>query len=132
MQGKGDAEKHKIVQISSNVNQQNTRFIFELPTIYGYDIRTQGFSQPHLQGKSALTGDIFVRPNETFRRKPGQLLKLLKPKYGLNNSGYYWYVTITSSLKNDLKVTSVTGDLAFFVNQTSKRLRVAIFFHAYN
>lgn len=47
--------------------------------------------------------------------KSNQLLKLLKPLFGLSDSGDYWHVTMKKHLVNDLKMHPLTRDLAYFI-----------------
>lgn len=58
-----------------------------------------------------------------------QLLNLLKLLYVLKNSGDYWYITISNQLKEDLKMTSLTGYLACFIRTKNDSLQGMIAVH---
>ena len=51
------------------------------------------------------------------------LLKLLKPLYGLNESGDSWFDKNTNFLKQDLGFKSTAGDVSFFYRHEDKDLQ---------
>jgi len=58
--------------------------------------------------------DGFIKPTKEFELSENQLLKLMKPLYGLSDSGDYWHTTFTNHLKNDLSMTCGISDLSLF------------------
>ena len=58
--------------------------------------------------------DVYIKPAGEFELNQGKLLKLLKPLYGLADSGDYWGRTIRNHIKEDLNMTGTTSDGAFF------------------
>lgn len=52
-----------------------------------------------------------------------QLLKLLKPLYGLSESGDYWHETFFRHLQDDMHMTPTTGDLSFFFKAVHGKLK---------
>lgn len=48
-----------------------------------------------------------------FRLDAGQLLKQLKPLYGLSDSGDYWHMTFSSHFMDDLKMVPTAGGLIY-------------------
>jgi Reverse transcriptase (RNA-dependent DNA polymerase) len=61
--------------------------------------------------------DVYIGPSGEFELQPNQVLKLLKPLYGLADSGDYWGSTLREHFENDLGMTSTTGDAALFFKQ---------------
>lgn len=68
-------------------------------------------------------GEVYVRPTKEFQLPSDQLLKLLKPIYGLSDSGDYWHATFSNHLIRDLGMTSTTGDLSLFFKVVEGQLR---------
>lgn len=54
--------------------------------------------------------------------KNGQLLKLLKSIHVLTDSGDYRHAAISNGIRNDLKMSRITGDSASFVSRTPEGL----------
>lgn len=60
-----------------------------------------------------------------FELLEGNLLNLLMPLYGLNDSGDCWYRTMTNHMNNDLGINTTARDISLllkFVNWTLIRL----------
>ena len=57
--------------------------------------------------------DVYIKPTGEFQLNQDKLLKLLKPLYGLADSGDYWGRTICSYIKEALNMTETTGDGTF-------------------
>lgn len=67
--------------------------------------------------------NIYVRPTHEFRLNSDQLLRLLKPLYGLFESGDYWHETFFRHLQHDLRMQPTAGDFSFFVKVVSGKLQ---------
>lgn len=82
-----------------------------------------------LTSEGHLTRDVDVKPRGCIKLKPGQIINLLKPLYRLTDSEDYWHQTMTSHLKKDLKMQSLTGDLACFLEVANVLLQGMIEVH---
>lgn len=51
-----------------------------------------------------------------------EMLKLLRPLYGLKNSGIYWHITIKNHLDNDPGMKHFSFDLSYFTKTTRREL----------
>ncbi len=56
-------------------------------------IATLDISKAYLQA-TYLERDIYMRPPNGFESRPGELWKILKPAYGLVESGRLWQITV--------------------------------------
>lgn len=66
--------------------------------------------------------EVYVKPAREFRLPEGALLRLLKPLYGLADSGDYWNVTMARHLKEDLMMRPTTLDLSLFVRRVHGKI----------
>lgn len=66
--------------------------------------------------------DVYGKPTEEFRLSANQLLKLLKPLYGLADSGDYLHKTFSKHLRQDLMMTPTSGDLSLFFKVVKGKL----------
>jgi Reverse transcriptase (RNA-dependent DNA polymerase) len=79
-------------------------------------------TQAYLQCAEKLLRDVYIKPTKEFSMGPGQLLKLLRPLYGLADSGDYWGRTLANHLRKDLGMKSTTGDPALFFKNIQEKL----------
>ena len=66
--------------------------------------------------------EIYVKPTKEFRLSKDSLLKLLKPLYGLTDSGDYWHNTFTSHIRNDLSMVPTISDPALFFKRVGGKI----------
>lgn len=52
----------------------------------------------------------------------GDVLKLLRPLYGLADSGAYWNVTFSHHLKDELEMSTVKSDISLFFRHVRGKL----------
>lgn len=70
-----------------------------------------------------LLSDVYVQPpSDVIELGPDELLKLLKPLYGLSEAGDYWSSTLTSFHMHRLRMFQATGDFALFFRHICHRL----------
>lgn len=75
-------------------------------------------SLAYLQADYVINRYMFIMdvPAE-FNIKPWQCLKVVKPLYGLSESGYLWYAKIDQVYRNDLKKKHLTKEAAMFADR---------------
>lgn len=66
---------------------------------------------------------IYVKPTEEFNLSKNQLLKLLKPLYGLSDSGGNWHAMFSKHLIRVLSMAPTSGDLPFFLKTGEGKLK---------
>lgn len=84
---------------------------------------TQDVSQPCLRSDSHSAREVYVRLKGGLSLKDGHLLKLLKRLYGLTDSVDYRHTTMSKHVKEDLKITSLTDDLACLIKMKNGNLQ---------
>lgn len=90
------------------------------------DIWISSFStdvaQAYPQRAENLKRDVFINPPKEITLKPAQLIKLLKPLYGLSESSDYWGRTLKRNLEDERGITSGTSDAALFFKKIGDNL----------
>ncbi len=85
-----------------------------MAAIMGFDVRTEGISQAYLQSSSELLPEVYLKPNRQIKIPAGYKLKLLRPLYGLADSGDYWHATFAQYLTHDLGMNDLSSDMSLF------------------
>lgn len=122
VQGHRDKEKNLLIHQSTILRQSSLRTVTALAAIFGFRVWSQDVSQAYMQSMDRLMRDVYIRPTKEFRLSGDQLLKLLKPLYGLSDSGDYWDVTMTNHLKEDLGMVQTALDISLFFKKIGERL----------
>ena len=122
VQGHRDRDKAILVHASPNLRQESVRLLFAIASIMGFSVWTQDISQAYLQGSTELMREIFIEPSREFQLSPNQLFKLMKPLYGLSDSGDRWHYTLRKHFIEDLSMKPTTGDLSLYVKHISGQL----------
>lgn len=115
VQGYRDKMKTSLVHDSANARHHSVRLLVGLAAIFGFRLFSTDVTQAYLQSREKLLRDVYVKPSKEFELGPNQLLKLLKPLYGLADSGDYWGKTLRSHLQEDLGMSKSTIDDALYV-----------------
>lgn len=111
--GHRDKLKEFMVHSSQTLQPQSIRILLAIAVLFGFDIWTADVRQAYLQSAIALQRDIYIKTNAPeFELKPEQCLKLLRPLYGLCESGDFWYETFAQHCKDDLKLKQMRSDAA--------------------
>lgn len=124
--GNRDREKDTLVHSSPTVRQSSVKMIVALASIMGFRIWTQDISQAYLQSASELLRDVYLRPSKELSIPAGYILKLLRPLYGLSDSGDYWSATFSKDVKDDLGMKTSASYMDFFFKQAIVKLSRAM------
>lgn len=115
VQGYRDKMNKSLVHDNSNVRPSSVRMLVGLASIFGFQLFSTDVTQAYLQSVDKLMRDVYVKPTKEFELAPNQILKLLKPLYGLAESGEYWGKTISEHLRKELGMETLVGDEAVFM-----------------
>jgi hypothetical protein len=80
---------------STTLKKQSVRLLLAIAAIFGFDIIATDVVQAYLQSAQDLQREVFVRP-ECVDLAPNELLRVVKPLYGLPDSGDYWDETFVN------------------------------------
>ena len=122
VQGHRDKDKNKLVHTSTNLWHHSIRLINALAAVFGFRVWSQDVTQAYLQSADKLMREVYIRPTKEFRLNENQLLRLLKPLYGLTDAGDYWDVTMTNHLKKDLNMSQASLYISFFFKMIRGKL----------
>jgi hypothetical protein len=87
----------------------------------GFEFISADVTQAYLQSASELKRKVFVKPN-CIDLKPDELLQIMKPLYGLAESGDYCAQTFIRHHLTDLRMTQATGDFSLFFKRAKGAL----------
>lgn len=62
--------------------------------------------------------------SKEFELRENQIIKLMKPLYGLCDAGDYWNDMMTKNVKKDIKVTPSTQDISLFYKKTQRKVNL--------
>lgn len=122
VQGHRDKEKNFLVHDAQTMRQSSIRMVIALAAVFEFPIWSHDVSQAYLQSADELMRDVYIKPSQEFELGPYHLLKLLKPLYGLSDSGDYWHVTFAKHIQQDLGMVKMIGDMSAFYKHIRGRL----------
>ena len=114
--GHRDKLKQYIVHDSQTVHASSIRILVAIAAIFGFIVWSSDVKLAYLQSREPMNRRVFIRdPAIQFGLEDGQYLELLKPLYGLSDSGDSWHATLSKHLANDLGLSpnKVDNSLSF-------------------
>ena len=124
--GHRDKDKFQLVHISTTIRQSSTKIIVSMAASYHFKAWSHDVTQAFLQAKEALGRTIYVSPakkdRQFFKIQEDEALLLLKPLYGLADSGDYWDNTFDHHLLKDLNLKAAKHDLSLYFKNTKGKL----------
>jgi len=120
--GHRDRLKSSILHDTSTVRYHSIRILVGLAAVFGFNLFSSDVIQAYPQSAELLDRKIYVKPTAEFELAPDQLLQLLKPLYGLSESGDYWGRTFRFHLEQELGMQATTGDAALFFRKIGEKL----------
>eukprot|EP00737_Agarophyton_chilense_P000247 gb/GEZJ01000282.1/.p1 GENE.gb/GEZJ01000282.1/~~gb/GEZJ01000282.1/.p1 ORF type:complete len:768 (+),score=79.54 gb/GEZJ01000282.1/:1785-4088(+) len=122
--GHRDRFKNLMVHSSSTLQPQSVRLLLALAAIHGFNVWTPDIRQAYLQSAEPLVRQIFIKDTvPEFELNPGQCLQLLKPLYGLCESGDLWYKTMDDHHRKELGMQRFRFDPALYMLMCNGILR---------
>ena len=122
--GHRDRFKHMMVHSASTLQPQSVRLLLTLAAIHDFDVWTSDVKQAYLQSSEPISREIFIqKPAAEFGLQPHQCLQLIKPLYGLCESGDLWHQTMDQHHREDLEMKPFRSDPALYMLMSEGRLR---------
>lgn len=114
VQGYRDKLNTSLVHDATTCRPQSARLLIGLAAIFGFTVFSTDVTQAYLQSNQELQREVFLNAPPELHLNHDQLLKLLKPLYGLPDSGDYWARTMKHHLVQQMGMTPTLGDKSFF------------------
>jgi hypothetical protein len=70
--------------------QLSSRLLVRLSASFGFSLFSTDVTQAYLESSENLVRDVYIMSTKELLLAPGKMLKLLRPLYGLADSGDYW------------------------------------------
>lgn len=96
----------------SVARQYATKLLVGIASIFGFRLLPTDVTQEYIQSAEELNRQIFINPPKELKLKPDELIKLLKPIYGLAESEDYWDRTFRNNIEKYLGMKSFISDAA--------------------
>lgn len=125
-QGHRDKDKAYLVHDSTNLRQSSIRTISSLSSIKDFQVWSHDVSQAYLQSSELLLRKVYLIPPPELNLPDDQLLLLIKPLYGLPDSGDYWSRTMVHHQEEDLGMKSTCADPALYFKHKDKGILIGI------
>lgn len=122
VQGHRDNLKKSLVHDITVARQHSIKLLIGLASIFNFRLFSTDVTQAYLQSKESLQRNIFVKPPKEFGLQTNELLKLLKPLYGLSESGDYWGRTFRNHMTKELGMKNCITDTALFYKSSEAGL----------
>ena len=113
----GHRDRHKsfMVHTSQTLQLASIRLMLAFASIFDFDVWISDVRQAYLQSEEPLSKAIYIdRPCPEFSLNPDQCLQLLKPLYGLCESGDLWHATLDRHHRKDLGMKPLDSDPALY------------------
>ncbi len=85
-----------------------------MAALHRFQLAKIDISGAYLQAKG-IERDIYVRPPTSWMTFPGERWKLLKPAYGLVDSGRLWQIDVESWMTSSYSLEQIPGFAQLFV-----------------
>ena len=122
--GHRDRLKHMMVHSTTTLQPQSIRLLLALAAIHGFNVWTSDVRQAYLQSAEPLERELYIsKPAPEFELNPSQCLQLLKPLYGLCESGDMWHDTLEKHHIMNLGMCPLRFDPALYVLMTKGLLK---------
>lgn len=121
--GHRDSMKDLIVHQSQNIQPSSIRLILALAAINSLYIWTSDVRQAYLQSDEKLSRPIFIKNVvPEFEISSDEALHLVKPLYGLSESGDLWFETLDKHHKKELGMKPLRSDPALYTKLQNGRI----------
>ena len=115
IQGHRDLERDVLIRRSTTIQQKGIRLILAMAAIHGFKLWTTDVAQAYLQSQGQLSRESFIdNPADEFELDTNQALQLLRPLYGLSESGDHWYEELDRHHREDLEMKSLDSDHSLY------------------
>lgn len=121
--GHRDKLKNLMVHTTQTLQPSSIRLLLTTAAMFNFDIWTSDVKQAYLQAAEPLSREVYIkRAVPEFELSPHECLQLLRPLYGLCESGDLWFETLTNHHRDKLGMASARSDAALFSKMKDNKL----------
>lgn len=114
--GHRDKLKDFMVHSAQVLQPASIRLLLAIAQIKHFQVWSSDVKHAYIQSDSDISRDIFIKKVvPEFELQPNECLKLLKPLYGLCESGDLWHQTFSDHHQKELGMKPMRSDQALFV-----------------
>lgn len=122
IQGFRDPDKKSMLHPATNITIPKMRLLFALASIFGFRVWTTDVTMAFLQSATKGMRKIFVEGLPEMELDANEVLELLRPLYGLADSGDRWHATLQHHHVADLQMEALDSEPAFYFRCMGERL----------
>ena len=124
IRGFNDPLKDSIVHTSPNVTQESCRLLLALASILGFRLWSVDVAQAYIQATANNMRSIFCEGPVELELSADEVLQIMRPLYGMTDSGDLWCDTMRHHHITDLNMTPLASDNAIYhlIGKTLKGL----------
>ena len=119
--GHRDRDKRTFVHNCTTLKAHSTRLPVAVATILDFVIWSTDINQAYLQSAVELKREVFTKP-DILELNQDELIQIIKPLYGLADSGDYWNETLTKHHLQHLRMKQTEGDFSLFFYHIGQKL----------
>lgn len=122
--GHRDKLREYLIHSSNSTQPQSVRILLSLAALLDFELWGDDVKQAYLQSMKKLNREIFIyEAVPDFELEPEECLQLLKPLYGLCDSGDLWYATMDEHLRRDIGMIQSKLDPALYTLRVKNELK---------
>ncbi len=115
-------QEHGLFTGAPTVKRLSMRLLLALATSYRMKLWTRDVTQAFVQSKSELRRPVYMRPPKEMQVPSGQVVKVVKPLYGVPESPMHWYTTYVEHNKTKLGMKQIPIDPCLMFSRTAGKL----------
>lgn len=118
-----DADAVKIATKAPTVQRFSQRVLLSLAaSSTNMDLCTRDVTQAYVQSDKRLERPVFIKPPPEMGLSPDTVLRVVRPLYGIPESGLHWYLTYLEYHTEQLGMRRTTVDPCVFVRRDGGEL----------
>ena len=122
IQGHKDQEKQNMVTEAPTVLRHSVRLLLSLASMLDLEVWTRDITQAYIQSMSDLLRDVYLIPPPNLGIAKDKIIQVMKPHYGITESGSYWWLTYLNYHTEDLGMKQSAMDPCLFYKREGGKL----------
>eukprot|EP00171_Calliarthron_tuberculosum_P022600 IDg22600t1 len=103
-------QEHGLFTAAPTIRRMSLRFFLAVCASYGFEPSSRDVIRAFLRSKTKLRRPIYMRAPKEMRLKSGQIIKVLRPLYGMPESPIHWYKTYLDHHREEMQMKQTSLD----------------------